>query len=451
MSLTETHKQDIITEIPHSREAEEAVIGAVLIDPECFAVCRTILIDGEDAFYIHRLRFVWQAYSHLAERRIAIDNLTVSQELLSMGRLDEIGGPAFLASLLNAVPTTLNVDSYAQIVHESSIRRKTLAAANSIATAAYDPSLAIGEVMSTAAHAINQVSRQVADQHVISAHDSVKVVLDEMEKRQYGDTRIIPTGLVDFDKKFGGGAHPGELNLIAARPGQGKTSLLLQIGRNACFYGNNLKSYKKRVAFFSLEMSHTQLTRRFICQLTGIDYRAIEDGTIAPEQMADFFAAVEKIADWDLVIDHKRGATPAYIRSRCDVLASEGLDLVIVDSLNLMKSGVRGIDDYKVPDYCATELYNLAGDFDVPVWCAHQMNRSVEGRGSNSRPQLSDLREGGEQPADGVIFIHAVEDNGIIDHHELVISKQRNGPTCAVPVIFRKNYFKFENAIEVKL
>lgn len=265
----------------------------------------------------------------------------------------------------------------------------------------------------------------------------------------------IPTGLVDLDKLLGGGAQDSDFLVIAGRPGQGKTSLLLQLAKYAAHYTANQKVFQKRVAIFSLEMPEEQVVLRLLAQTSGIDYQVLRSGRIPELQIAPYIHALEELSYLDIVIDDTPGVSPSHIRSRCEIINSEKkLDVVFVDSLNLMRSGIdfKGRTDLEV-DYNATELKNIARDFSIPVWAAHQMNRNKEYRGGNSRPILSDLRESGEQPTDVVMFLwHRLNEENpkIFDSSEIIVEKQRNGPTGSIPVVFLGAHTKFESAYIAK-
>jgi len=267
----------------------------------------------------------------------------------------------------------------------------------------------------------------------------------------------IPTPLIDLNSVLGGGAQKTDLNLIVGRPGLGKTSLLLQIARHAAKYKieNRMEMKHNHVVFFSLEMPTDQLAMRILSQMTGIDFQLIRSGKIPADRQEDYYAALTELSSLNITLDFKPAATPSYIRSRCETLAAQGpLDLIIVDSLNLMRSDVdfRGRIDLAT-DYNAQELKNIASEFNIPSWASHQMNRDIERRGQNAKPTLADLREGGEQPATGVIFIHhefSDESKKIITSSNLVIAKQRNGPTDEVPVAFVKSLSRFESLFKVR-
>jgi replicative DNA helicase len=431
--------------VPHSREAEEAVIGAVLINPEVYFDLAQFL-QPED-FYIHRLRYIWESYNRLYETRTPIDFLTVQEELDKVNQLQEIGGPAFLTTLLNQVPTTLHAEAYGRMVEAASLRRKMLSAANQIATLAYDESSAIDTAMGEAEKAIFDVSqrrlthdvepiRKVASQY----YDHI----DELAKRNEEFTGV-PTGFLDLDKMLNG-LNPSDLIIIAGRPGMGKSGFLLSVARNAGLL------HKKRIGIFSLEMSNEQVVQRLIAQDTGIDSHRLSTGKLNADEWPLFTHAIEVYSDTKLFLDDTPAISPLQLRTKCRRVHMEfGLDLVMVDYLQLMTSETRNDNRVQEVSYISRSLKVLARELNVPVLAAAQLSRAVEQR-QDKRPVLSDLRESGslEQDADIVMFIYRPdqyeEDEAKKNLAEIIVAKHRNGPVGSVQLFFRSSLAKFENA-----
>lgn len=435
--------------VPHSREAEEAAIGAVLINPEAYYHVRQH-IKTSDEFYIHRLRWVWEAYEALKAKETEIDLLTISDQLNRKGLLDEIGGSAYLTSLISQVPSSLNAEDYAELVHEQYVRRKLISAANEIASLAYKDA-SLEDVLSQSTGVLSDAMAAGIRARTLTLSEGL-IALDRKieDRRKNGKKLGIPTGLVDLDKKLGGGAKDGDLLMISARPGKGKTSLLLQLCRNAAMYREGSLEPRKRVVFFSLEMSQEQLELRLLAQISGIDYQQLESGTYPESKEPTYIAALDELAQLDIVIDDTPAVTPAYVGARLKILNMEKkVDIFFVDSLNLMTSNVdfQNRTDLAM-DQKAMDLKNIARSVNIPCWVAHQMNRSVERRSENAKPILSDLAEGGERPTDVVIFIwHKVDEiKNEIERSELCVEKHRNGPTGDVPVVFRQEHTLFESA-----
>jgi replicative DNA helicase len=431
--------------IPHSREAEEAVVGAVLINPEVYYDVAQFLTA--DDFYIHRHRWIWGAFQRLHEQRTPTDLLTVSEELDRMGQLAEIGGPAYLTALVNQVPTSLNAESYGRIVEAHSIRRKMLAAANQIATLAYNEETGIESVMTEAEKAVFNVSEKRLRHDLQPIREVLSNYydrIDELAKRPE-DIHGVPTGFIDLDKMLTG-LQPSDLLIIAGRPGQGKTGFLLSIAKNAGL------THKKHVAIFSLEMSNEQVVQRLIAQETGIDSQRLRTGKLQEDEWPLFTHAIEVFGDTHIFLDDTPAITPLQLRTKCRRLHMEHrIDLVIIDYLQLMGGDTRTDNRVQEVSYISRNLKILARELNVPVLAAAQLSRAVEQR-SDKRPVLSDLRESGslEQDADIVMFIYRPDqyekDTVKQNVAEIIIAKHRNGPVGSVELIFRNALAKFENA-----
>jgi replicative DNA helicase len=386
------------TGVPHSREAEEAVIGAVLINPEVYYDLAQFL-QPED-FYIHRLRWVWEAFMRLHERRTPIDMLTVSEDLERQGQLAEVGGAAFLTALLNQVPTTLHAEAYGRMVENASIRRKMLTAANQIATLAYDEAEEVNTVMGEAEKAVFNVSERKLRHDVRPIRAVMSELYDRMGELAAREDEIfgVPTGFIDLDRMLGG-LQPSDLLIIAGRPGQGKTAMLLTIAHNAALV------HKKRVAVFSLEMSNEQVAQRLIAQETAIDSHRLRTGKLSDDDWPLFTHAIEVLSDTRIFLDDTPALSPLQLRTKCRRLHMEfGIDLIIVDYLQLMASDSRTENRVQEVSYISRSLKALARELNVPLLAAAQLSRAVEQR-ADKEPQLSDLRESGCLTGDTLVAI----------------------------------------------
>lgn len=431
--------------IPHSREAEEAVVGAVLINPEAYYDVAQFL--AADDFYIHRHKWIWEAFTRLHEQRIPTDLLTLSEELDRMGQLQEIGGSAYLTSLINQVPSSLNAESYGRIVEGHSIRRKMINAANKIASLAYSEENVIDTVMNEAEKAVFNVSERRLKhdlQPISSVLSDYYDRIDELAKRP-DDIMGVPTGFIDLDRMLNG-LNPSDLLIIAGRPGQGKTGFLLSIAKNAAL------THKKKVAIFSLEMSNEQVVQRLISNETGIDSQRLRSGKLTEQEWPLFTHSIEVFSDTKLFLDDTPAITPMQLRTKCRRLHMEhGLDLIVVDYLQLMGGDTRNDNRVQEVSYISRNLKILARELNVPVLTAAQLSRAVEQR-TDKRPVLSDLRESGslEQDADIVMFIYRPDqyekDSDKHNVAEIIIAKHRNGPVGSVELVFRSALTKFENA-----
>ena len=431
--------------IPHSREAEEAVVGAVLINPEAYYDVAQFL--QADDFYIHRHRWIWEAFTRLHEQRIPVDMLTLSEELDRVGQLGELGGPAYLTSLINQVPSSLNAESYGHIVEGHSIRRKMINAANEIASMAYNEEALVDIVMDEAEKAVFNVSERRLKHDLVPISSVLSDYYDRIDDLAKRDEDIfgVPTGFIDLDKLLSG-LQPSDLLIIAGRPGQGKSGFLLSIAKNAGL------THKKHVAVFSLEMSNEQVVQRLMAQETGIDSQRLRTGKLAEEEWPLFTHAIEVFSDTKIFLDDTPAITPLQLRTKCRRLHMEyGLDLVIIDYLQLMGGDTRNDNRVQEVSYISRNLKILARELNVPVLAAAQLSRAVEQR-SDKRPVLSDLRESGslEQDADIVMFIYRPDqyekDTVKQNVAEIIVAKHRNGPVGSVELIFRGALAKFENA-----
>ena len=431
--------------VPHSREAEEAVLGAVLINPEAYYDVAQFL--QFDDFYIHRHKWIWQAFNRLHEKRVPVDFLTVTEELDQMNQLAEIGGPAYITSLISNVPTSLHAEAYGKIVEETAIRRRMLTAANDIAKLAYQEENSVDTVMDEAEKAIFGVSERRMTRDLQSIQQVLSDYYDRIEMLAGRDEELygVPTGFIDLDRLLAG-LQPSDFIIIAGRPGMGKTSFMLSVVKNAA------QSYKKHVAIFSLEMSNEQLVQRLLSQETGINSQRLRTGKLEDNEWPVFTHAIEVLNDTHVFLDDTPALTPLQLRTKARRLHLEyQLDLIVVDYLQLMTTGARNENRVQEVSNISRNLKVLARELNVPVLAAAQLSRAVEQR-ADKEPQLSDLRESGslEQDADIVMFIHRPEmyekDTLRANIAQIKIAKHRNGPVGTIELVFRNNLAKFENA-----
>jgi replicative DNA helicase len=427
---------------PHNREAEEAVVGAVLINPEAYYDLAQFL--QADDFYIIRHRWIWEAFTRLHEKRIPLDLLTVREELEAAGQLAEIGGEAFLTALLNQVPTSLHAESYGRIVEADAIRRRMLTAANQIANLAYNQREPVETLIEESEKSIFNVSERRLRHDVRPIRQVMSEVYDrigDLAKRP-GDLFGVPTGFIDLDRKLMG-LQPSDLLVIAGRPGQGKSGFLLSVAKNAALL------HKQKVAIFSLEMSNEQVAQRLITQMTEIDSQRLRTGKLTEDEWPRFTHAIEVLSDTHIFLDDTPAITPLALRTKCRRLHMEyGLDLIILDYIQLMSGDTRTENRVMEVSYISRNLKVLARELNVPVLAAAQLSRAVENR-NPPRPILSDLRESGsiEQDADIVMFIYRPDqyekDSVKQNVAEIIVSKHRNGPTGSIELVFLERLAKF--------
>ncbi len=425
---------------PHNQEAEEAVLGSLLIDQEAILRVASFLLP--EHFYVIKHQWVYEAMKTLQEKHDPIDLVTLSAQLDAEGKLDEIGGEGFIAQLTNSVPTALNVEAYARAVEQNAVRRKMIGAAGDVARLAYDQTLPIQSVIEKSEAAIFNVSEGHGESQMVPIKKAVSDYFERIEYlHEHKDEPLgIPTGYNDLDK-LTGGLNRGELIIIAARPGVGKTSLMLNLAQNAAL------RHRQRVAVFMLEMGNEQIVRRFVAGETGIDSQRLRRGDLRDEEWGALTRVSMQMAEITMFLDDSPSLTPLDLRVKARRIYQEhGLDLIIVDYLQLMQgenSSGKGMDNrVQEISYISRALKQIARELKVPTDRRFsQLSRLVEQR-SDKRPMLSDLRESGsiEQDADIVMFIYRDEiynpDTEFKNIAEISVQKNRNGPTGKINLFF---------------
>lgn len=434
---------------PHSLEAEEAALGSLMIDPA--SVPRIAAFLQPDDFYIVKNGWIYAALMKLGERA---DLLTVSAELAAQNLLDDAGGEAYLAQLTASVPTALNVDSYAKIVEEFSIRRRMINAAGEIARLGYDQTTTIEQVLEKSEARVFEVSDKRMSGHMVPIRKAVDEFFSRVEYlHEHRDEPLgIPTGYPDVDK-LTGGLQKGDLLIVAARPGVGKTSLMLNFAYNAAF------RHKQRVGIFSLEMGNEQLVQRFVAAETGIDSQRLRVGDLRDDEWNVLAKVSQQMSDLYVFLDDTPSLTPLDLRVKARRIYQEyGLDLIVVDYLQLMQAEGGGRNDNRVQEisYISRALKGIARELKVPLIAGSQLSRLVEQR-SDKRPMLSDLRESGsiEQDSDIVMFIYRDDmynpDSEFKNIAEISVAKNRNGPTGKANLFFDKKLTSFKNLAHEKV
>lgn len=375
---------------PNSVAAEEALLGAILINPE--AMVDVIAFLSPNDFYILRNSWLWEAMIRLHERSESIDNLTLAEELRAMGHLEDAGGSAYITYLINNTPTSLHAEVYGRMVERTAIRRRILEAAGEIAKLANTDDADINQVIDRAEATLFAVTERRSKRDLVPIREALSDYFDQIEYRyEHRDEPVgIPTGFTDVDRLLGG-LQKSDLLILAARPGMGKTSLVLNIMLNASRIG------AARVAMFSLEMSNEQLVQRLIAVETGINSQKLRLGQLDEREWNLFIQSAGTLGNLSIYLDDTPAITPLQMRGKCRRLYREhGLDLVIVDYLQLMSSTGMGRSENRVQEVStiSRNLKELARELNVPVVAASQLSRAVEQRG-DKRPVLSDLRESG--------------------------------------------------------
>ncbi len=426
-------------------EAEEAVLGALLIDPD--AIIRVATMLRSEDFYREKHGWIYDTVLALHERREPIDFLTVCDELDRQGQLDAVGGAAFITALINAVPTSIHAEHYARIVERTATRRRLIDVAGQIAALAYQEADDVEEVVDRAEQILFGVSERRLTRELVPIRQILSEYYDRIEylTRHRGDVIGIPTGFGDMDKLLGG-LQRSDMIILAARPSVGKTSLALSIAHNTA------KKYGQRVAFFSLEMSREQVVQRLISAETGIDSQRLRRGDIDGDDWRLFMEATGRLAETHFYIDDTPGISALELRTKARRLHAEvGIDLLVVDYLQLMRGDFRSENRVQEISSISRALKALARELNTPILALSQLSRGVESR-TDKRPILSDLRESGalEQDADVVIFIYRdemynenTERKNIAD---IMVAKHRNGPTGTVALYFQKELARFREA-----
>jgi replicative DNA helicase len=449
---------------PHNVEAEEAVIGSLLIDPE--AVIKTAIFLKPEAFYREKNQWLYDACLSLYERNEAINQITVAQELARRGRLEEVGGMGFLSYLVSVLPTSVHVEHYAQIVHRLSVMRRLIVAAGQIAAIGYEAEPDVDNALSRAEDVLFRVRRGESPRDFVH----VRRILEQY----WEDSGLVPThteaqgrlaqvnmGFPALDELLGG-MQRSDMIILAARPSLGKSSLALTIARNAAM------EQGAQVAVFSLEMSKEQLVQRLLSSEAEVDSKRVRLRQYSASQEKRVMDATGRLSAAPIYIDDSPALRVVEMRGKARRLYNErGIDLIIVDYLQLIRGDARSENKVQEVSEISRALKALARELDVPLIAVSQLSRAVESRPTHV-PMLSDLRESGsiEQDADVVMFIyrdevyHKREDwerqnpdkpfpVGIAN---IIIAKHRNGPVGQRNLRFRQEITKFESCpVEVDI
>ncbi|MDZ4786856.1 MAG: replicative DNA helicase [bacterium] len=433
---------------PHSQEAEEAVLGGILLDNESINAALEI-ISAED-FYRAAHKTIFHAMVNLTERREPIDIVILSNELKSLTALDDCGGVEYLSKLNSASPTSANVAFYSRIIKEASLRRRLIHEATDIISSSYSDENDIEDYIDSVEQRILSVSDYRVTPSFYRVGDIVKDSIKQVEKL-YDRKELVTgcaTGFKDLDR-ITSGFQPSELIIIAARPSMGKTALALGIAQNVGLNSN------KPVAVFSLEMSKEQLVMRMLCCEARVDGSRVRTGHLGERDFPRIVEAASKIAEAPIFIDDSPALSITEMRAKCRRLHRDSsLSLILVDYLQLMRSpAYSSVSREQEISDISRSLKALAKELQVPVIALSQLNRSVESR-NDKRPMMSDLRESGaiEQDADVIGFIYRDDfynkdspEKGVA---ELIIAKQRNGPTGTVRLSFSPESTRFDDLVE---
>ena len=433
---------------PQNLEAEKCVLGAMLIDDEAIGCALEILTASW--FYQENHRIIYSAILDLYNDRKNVDLITLSDKLKNDNSLETVGGVPYLSQIIDMVPTSANVEHYAQIVREKGILRKLIKNATHIVNDCYESKQGVAEVLDTAEQLIFEISDLKHRQQSVHIKELVKASIEKIDSLYQRKEHItgLATGYADFDNMTSG-LQPSDLIILAGRPSMGKSAFAASILE---YIGITLKM---PVAFFSLEMSKEQLVQRMLCSQARVDAHKVRSGFLSPADWPKLTAAAGKLSSSSIFIDDTPAISALELRAKARRLKSHSdIQLVVVDYLQLMR-GTHKVDSRQQEiSEISRSIKSLARELKVPIIALSQLSRAVENR-QDHRPQLSDLRESGaiEQDADLVVLLmreeyyNPTEENKGIA--EIIVAKQRNGPVGSVKLTFIKEYMRFENLAHV--
>jgi replicative DNA helicase len=434
---------------PAVPEIEASVLGAMMIEKE--AVSKALEMLAPESFYVKAHRLIYEAMLSLEESGEPIDTVTLYEELKKRGDLEEVGGAVYLSKLSQNIPSAANIEYHAKIILEKQILRGLISSAHQIAKSAYEGSSDAFEILDEAERKIFEIteshlskSYQGMDRAVRDAMEYIETIHSTTHQRF-----SVPTGFYELDEILGG-LQKSDLIILAARPSIGKTALALSIARNAAI------DHKVPVGIFSLEMATMQLIIRMICAEARINAHLVRTGKLPHSEGPKLSKTVHKLTDAPIFVDDTPAQTVLEIRAKARRLKAEkGIGLIIIDYLQLMTGPASAESREREISHISRSLKSLAKELNIPVMALAQLNRAVEAR-SDKRPMLADLRESGsiEQDADVVMFLNRPEMYGMEKDingdswegvAEVIVGKQRNGPTGSVKLAFVKEYARFEN------
>jgi replicative DNA helicase len=442
---------------PHSIEAEQGVLGCVLLSPnECLGECVEKLPSGQEAFYDLKHKMIFQLLVGMYDEKEAIDLITIQQKLKDNRQLEGVGGLVYLASLPDKVPSAANLAYYLDIVREKHVLRRMIQACTGVLSRVYEHEGDVDLLVDEVERDILRISESQAGSTAVSMKDLVHRAINKIEEfhQRQGMLTGLATGFVDFDKMTSG-LHGGEMVVIAARPSMGKTSLAMNIAEHVAIEAG------VPVGIFSLEMTAESLVLRMLCSRSRVNLRNIREGFLAERDFPKLTGAAGKLASAPLFIDDTGGLSILQLRAKARRMSQQhGIKLFVVDYLQLLNSTSRRAENrqQEIADI-SNGIKALAKELNVPVIVLSQLNREIE-KDKGRKPRLSDLRESGaiEQDADLVALLYKPagegDEEGAAGEGEaiqvnLMIAKQRNGPTGDVQLTFMKSYTRFESAARV--
>ena len=437
--------------MPESLEAEAAVLGSMLLDPECIG--NVVQQVRTDAFYRIEHQMIFDAVVYLWEKKNnKFDLLLLREELKNRKQLEEVGGPEYLVKIAEAVPSSANVEHYLQIVKDKQMMRELISAAGEVLTEAFESAGDAAEKLDRAEQKIFDVTQKKITGSAVSIKDLLTEAFEAIDKREGHHVTGLPTGFAEMDD-LTCGLQNGEMIVIAGRPSMGKTSFAMNIAEHIGA-DNNMP-----LAFFSLEMSRQQLAERMLCSRAMMDSQLVRKGMLNDVQYQELVHAASELSERPIYVDDTPGITPLELRGKARRLRSRyGIRCIFIDYLQLMSLGGRVESRQQEVSEISRYLKALARELEVPVVVLSQLNRSPEGR-EGHRPRMSDLRESGsiEQDADVVMLLHREDyyHRGEPDYQdantaEVIVAKQRNGPTDTIELSFNGMHTRFGNKARVQ-
>ncbi|HBG27380.1 MAG TPA: replicative DNA helicase [Phycisphaerales bacterium] len=437
--------------MPESLEAEAAVLGSMILDPQCIGLVVQKVVSA--AFYRIEHQMIFEAIISLWDKKSDVfDLLLLRDELKNRKQLDEVGGPEYLVKVAESVPSSANVEHYVQIVKDKQMMRELISAAGEVLTEALEDSGNTAEKLDRAEQKIFAVTQTKVSGTAASMKELLTEAFEAIDKRQGHHITGLPTGYAELDD-LTCGLQNGEMVIIAGRPSMGKTSFAMNIAEHIGA-DNNIP-----VAIFSLEMSRQQLAERMLCSRGMIDSQVVRKGLINDSQYQELVHAASELSEKPIFVDDTPGITPLELRGKARRLRSRyGIKSIFIDYLQLMSMGGSVESRQQEVSEISRYLKALARELEVPVVVLSQLNRASEGR-EGHRPRMSDLRESGsiEQDADVIMLLHREDyyhkgEEGYENTSgaEVIIAKQRNGPTDTVELSFNGTYTRFANKMRVK-
>jgi len=431
---------------PWSNDAEQAVLGAMLLDQD--AALRAVELLDDSLFYREGHRRLFRAMRRLVERRVVIDHVTLRDELERKGELEAAGGEGYLAELIDAAVTAANLEAHAAIVREKAVLRHLIEASTAIVSQAYDGSMAASELLDEAESRIFQISQYRKAEGFSRLKEMLWPTMERIERLHEQGKQVtgVPSGFKDLDEMTTG-FQGSDLVIVAARPSMGKTAFCLNIAAHAAESGAG-------VAIFSLEMSKESLVQRLLCAEARVDSQRVRRGTLSDTDFTMLARAAGVLSSCPIWIDDTPALTLLEMRSKARRLRLESeVKMIVVDYLQLMRSPAYSDNRVQEISDISRSLKALARELEIPVLALSQLSRASEQRGGERKPILSDLRDSGaiEQDADIVLFIHRPEMYEPVDKEgnsnegkaELIVAKHRNGPTGAIDLYFHKQFTRF--------